>query len=194
MSAMPELAPSVRRAGSYPALVLNADYRPLSSFPLSVWSWQDAIHAVFQERVIVVREHPVAARSQRLEIMMPSVVALRDYVKMSGTPAFTRYNLLLRDQWCCAYCGHSFPSHKLTYDHVIPKSRGGRTSWTNIVLACHACNGTKADRTPEEAKMPLQWRPWQPTSLDLAKVAERFRSDRLPPDWYDFLGWEKQAA
>lgn len=194
MEPMPSLAPSLRRAGAYPSLVLNGDFKPLSSFPLSVWGWQDAVHAVFLDRVSVIHEHPVTARSQFLSIKIPSVVALREYVPMKRTPAFTRYNLLLRDQWCCAYCGHQFASHQLTYDHVIPKSRGGRTSWTNIVLACHRCNGMKADRTPEEAKMPLQWRPWQPTCDDLAKVGERFRSDHLPAEWYDYLGYERQAA
>lgn len=194
MSEMPDLAPSLRRAGAYPALVLNSDFRPLSSFPLSVWGWQDAVHAVFQDRVSVVHEHAVAARSQFLSIALPSVVALREYVPMTRVPAFTRYNVLLRDQWCCAYCGHTFQSHQLTFDHVIPKSRRGRTCWENIVLACHWCNGMKADRTPEEAKMPLQWRPWKPTTDDLAKVGERFRSDRLPVEWYDYLGWERLAA
>lgn len=186
--------PSVRKAGSCPALILNADYRPLSSFPLSVWSWQDAVHAVFQNRVIVVREHDSLARSQYLDIRKPSVVALKDYVKMHRVPAFTRYNLLLRDQWCCAYCGHSFSSHQLTLDHVIPRSRGGKTTWTNIVMCCNACNGAKGNRTPEEAKMPLQWRPWQPTGEDLARVGARFRTDKLPADWYEFLNWEQEAA
>jgi len=201
METMPVLAQSLRHAGAYPALVLNADWRPLSSFPLSVWGWQDAVRAVFHDRVNVMHEHPVAARSQHREIRLPSVVALRDYVQMSRTPAFTRYNVLLRDQWCCAYCGHSFPSHQLTFDHVVPKSRGGKTCWENIVIACHACNGAKGNDMLGVARhaltnelMVLQWRPWRPSAEDLAKVGERFRSDRLPAEWYDYLGWERQAA
>jgi 5-methylcytosine-specific restriction endonuclease McrA len=182
----------LRHAGAFPALVLNADYRPLSAFPLSVWPWQDAVHAAFTGRVVVVREHDRVARSQRVHIRMPSIVALKEYVRINRAPAFTRHNVLLRDRYCCGYCGHSFEARALTFDHVIPRAAGGRTCWTNIIMACHACNGTKACRTPDQAKMPLQWRPWQPTIEELAAVGSRFRRENLHDGWSDYLYWDSE--
>ena len=100
-----------------PTLVLNADYRPLSYYPLSLWPWQDAIKAVYLERVNIVAEYDHVARSQRAVIRIPSVVVLKDYVKPQKKVAFTRFNLFLRDEFRCQYCGSP---HDLTFDHVIP--------------------------------------------------------------------------
>jgi 5-methylcytosine-specific restriction endonuclease McrA len=193
MSEMPALTP-LRHAGSYPALVLNADFAPLSTFPLSVWPWTVACHAVITDRVIVVREHNRECRSAKMSIKMPSVVALKQYIHMNRTPAFTRGNMLLRDQYSCCYCGHRHPSEDLTFDHVIPRAIGGKTSWENIVLACGPCNVRKACRTPEQAKMPLNWRPWKPSNDDLAKVQARFRMQKLHEDWKDFIRMESEQA
>lgn len=203
MHGIPELA-QPRHAGPFPALLLNADHRPLSTFPLSVLSWHDACRAVVTDDVDVVREHETLCRSARMSFRMPSVVALRQYVHVKRTPAFTRENMLLRDMSSCAYCGHRFASHDLTYDHVIPKAIGGKKTWTNIVMACNdrveggrhirGCNGLKACRTPEQAKMPLQWRPWQPTNNELAKVAMRFRKQKLHEHWLDYLPDLAEAA
>jgi hypothetical protein len=82
---------------SCPALVLNADYRPLSYYPLSLWSWQDAIKAVFLDRVNIVSSYETYVRSPSFEMRLPSVVSLKSYVKPARFPAFTRFNLFLRD-------------------------------------------------------------------------------------------------
>jgi len=81
----------------YPALVLNADYRPLSYYPLSLWPWQESVKAVWMDRVDIVAEYDHTVRSQRLEMRIPSVVVLKDYVKPQKRVAFTRFNLFLRD-------------------------------------------------------------------------------------------------
>jgi 5-methylcytosine-specific restriction endonuclease McrA len=107
-------------------LVLNADYRPVSYFPLSLWSWQDAVQAVFSDRVDVVAEYDLPIRSPSASLKLPSVVALRSYVALPHRPAFSRSNLFLRDQFRCQYCGGRFRSEELTFDHVVPRSRGGR--------------------------------------------------------------------
>lgn len=187
---------SLRRAGQWPALVLNGDFRPLTAFPLSVWPWQTAVQAMMSDRVDVVAEHDKVVRSPSVELRLPSVVALRQYIPVRRKPAFTRYNVLLRDKHCCIYCGKVFPGNELTFDHVIPKSRGGKTCWENIGSACLNCNGTKANRTPEEAKMPLQWRPWRPTAEELAATGLRFRPEQLHNGWRDHLPWidEMEAA
>ena len=87
----------------WPALVLNADFRPLSYYPLSLWSWQDAIKAVFLERVNIVANYDRAVRSPSFEMKLPSVVSLKTFVKPSTHPAFTRFNVFLRDRFSCQY-------------------------------------------------------------------------------------------
>ena len=119
-----------------PALVLNADFRPLSYFPLSLWSWQDAIKAVFLDRVNIIDHYDVRVHSPSLEIQLPSVVSLKEYVPAARHPAFTRFNVFLRDRFTCQYCAEPYPSHDLTFDLLVPRSRGGRTTWTNVVTAC----------------------------------------------------------
>ena len=79
-----------------PALVLNADFQPLSYYPLSLWSWQDAIKAVFLERVSIVENYNKEVHSPSLTIKLPSVIALKDYVAPRRSPAFTRFNVFLR--------------------------------------------------------------------------------------------------
>ena len=104
-----------------PALVLNADYRPLSYYPLSLWSWQDTIKAVFLERVNILEEYDRVVRSARFEMKLPSVVSLKTYIKPARHPAFTRFNVFLRDRFECQYCGDP---KDLTFDHVVPRSQG----------------------------------------------------------------------
>ena len=106
----------------FPALVLNADFRPLSYYPLSLWSWQDAIKAVFLERVNIVANYDRAVHSPSFEMKLPSVVSLKTFVKPSTHPAFTRFNVFLRDRFSCQYCGER---DDLTFDHLLPRSRGG---------------------------------------------------------------------
>ena len=137
----------------YPALVLNADFRPLSYFPLSLWSWQDAVKAVFLDRVSVLSEYETKVRSPSLTMRLPSVIALKDYIPSARRPAFTRFNVFLRDAFICQYCGDRCPAQELTFDHLIPRSRGGRTTWENVVTACGECNLRKGSRLPRECTM-----------------------------------------
>ena len=102
------------------ALVLNADYRPLSYLPLSVWPWQDAVKARFLNRVDVIAEYNDQINSPSVSIRIPSVVVLRDYVKPSKSTAFTRFNLFLRDEFSCQYCGKI---GEMTFDHILPRCR-----------------------------------------------------------------------
>eukprot|EP01033_Poteriospumella_lacustris_P021763 gene21763-16227_t len=83
----------------FPALVLNADFRPLSYYPLSLWPWQETIKAVFLERVEVVTSYDQMVRSPSFEMALPSVVALKTYIPQDRPPAFTRFNLFLRDSF-----------------------------------------------------------------------------------------------
>ncbi|NKD45288.1 HNH endonuclease [Haematospirillum jordaniae] len=175
-----------------PALVLNADFRPLSYFPLSLWSWQDAVRAVFLGRVNVISEYDRVVRSPSVEFRLPSVIALKDYAPPARNPAFTRFNVFLRDQFRCQYCGRRLPTHDLTFDHVIPRSRGGRTNWINVVAACGCCNLRKANRTPSEAYMPLIREPFRPSSHQLRDIGRVFPHNWLHESWRDYLYWDSE--
>ena len=171
----------------YPALVLNADYRPLSYFPLSVWSWQDAIKAVFLERVEVVAEYEQTVRSPSFEMKLPSVISLKEYVRQDRSPAFTRFNLFLRDGFRCVYCGSK---DDLTFDHVVPRSMGGRTTWENIVTACSPCNLKKGGMSLHKSGFSLPRRPQQPGVHELQAQGRRFPPNYLHETWVDWLYWD----
>ncbi|TXH12953.1 MAG: HNH endonuclease [Gammaproteobacteria bacterium] len=170
-----------------PALVLNADYTPLSYYPLSLWPWQTAIKAVFLERVDIVASYAREVHSPSWTMPIPSVIALRQYVKPSEFPAFTRFNLFLRDRFTCQYCGSP---HQLTFDHVTPRRLGGRTSWENVTTACAPCNLRKGGRTPEQAGMPLLLKPIRPTSWHLQERGRAFPPGYLHETWRDWLYWD----
>ena len=131
---------------SCPALVLNADYQPLSYFPLSTWSWRDALKAVFLERVNVVSEYDRVVRSPSVKFKLPSVISLKDYIPLPEKAAFTRFNVFLRDKFLCQYCRTSFKVEERPFDHVVPKSKGGQTSWNNVVTCCRGCNTSKGNK------------------------------------------------
>ncbi|MGB0844932.1 MAG: HNH endonuclease [Alphaproteobacteria bacterium] len=146
-----------------PALVLNADFRPLSYYPLSLWSWQDSLKAAFQQRVNVVAEYERVVRSPGLEMRLPSVIALKDFVPTAKRTAFTRFNVFLRDSFCCQYCGVKHKSQDLTFDHVVPRALKGKTNWTNVVTACQKCNRTKGSKLLVDVGFKLLQKP---TELD----------------------------
>jgi 5-methylcytosine-specific restriction endonuclease McrA len=173
----------------HPALVLNADFRPLSYLPLSLWPWQDAVKAVFLDRVTVLAEYDTVAHSPSVEIRIPSVVVLRDYVKPARSSAFTRFNLFLRDEFSCQYCGSR---GEMTFDHVIPRSRGGRTTWENVVAACGRCNLRKGNLTVRQAGMSLNRLPQRPTSGELQNKGRKFPPNHLHDSWMDFLYWDAE--
>lgn len=172
-----------------PALVLNADYRPLSYYPLSLWSWQEAIKAVFLDRVNIVSTYDTAVHSPTFEMQLPSVVSLKTYVKPARFPAFTRFNLFLRDRFTCQYCGDKM---ELTFDHVVPRSRGGQTTWENVITACAPCNLRKGGKMPEHADMQPMQAPYRPTVNDLHKNGRLFPPNYLHESWQDYLYWDSE--
>jgi len=160
-------------------LVLNASYEPIRLI-----SWERAIYYLVLEKADVVTEYDRVVRSTTLTIKLPKVIKLKKYVKMANNLTTMRYskkNILLRDKMKCQYCGIKCTSANATMDHVIPRSRGGDTSWTNIVTACHACNNKKDDQTPSEAKMRLLSAPVKPDNGHLIKqqLFEEFDLNKL---------------
>ena len=159
-----------------PTLVLNRGWTPIRVTPV-----KDAISLVCKGSAKIVEPHTYETfdfdswaalrasdgephiRTIKLQIRVPEVVVLTLY---DGTPqreiVFSRRNIFKRDRYTCVYCGVQPGSENLTIDHVVPRSRGGISSWENTVLACVACNKRKANRTPEEAKMKLRRKPSRP--------------------------------
>ncbi|HMR30643.1 MAG TPA: HNH endonuclease [Geminicoccaceae bacterium] len=173
-----------------PALVLNADYQPLSYFPLSVWSWQDTVRAIFLDRVAIVSHYDRYIHSPGMDFQLPSVVALKEYIPQNRRPPFTRFNVFLRDRFACQYCLAPFPAPELTFDHLVPRSRGGRTCWTNIVTACNRCNLRKGNRLPKECGMHPAARPVVPTAHELRVNGRSFPPNYLHQSWRDYLYWD----
>jgi 5-methylcytosine-specific restriction endonuclease McrA len=183
------LEPNFSKPEACPALVLNADFRPLSYYPLSLWSWQDAIKAVFLDRVNIVSEYSTCVHSTTMEFALPSVVSLKSYVKPPEFPAFTRFNLFLRDGFSCQYCGQN---GDLTFDHVIPRRAGGRTTWENVVAACSPCNLRKGGRMPKQASMFPRQPPRQPNVFQLHEVGRKFPPNYMHESWQDYLYWDTE--
>ncbi len=173
----------------HPALVLNADYRPLSYYPLSLWCWQDAVKAAYMDRVDIVAEYDHYVHSPTVRFRIPSVVVLKDYVKPQKRVAFTRFNLFLRDHFSCQYCGSK---GDLTFDHVVPRASGGVTSWQNVVAACSPCNLKKGSKSLKGAGMSLARKPRCPEAEELRNAGRNFQPNYLHESWMDFLYWDSE--
>jgi len=163
-------------------LLLNSSYEPMM-----VLSWQKALVLWFQDKVEIVQHHQVFARSSRRSFQLPSVVRLKKYVRPRrfSHVRFCRENVYLRDQHTCQYCAQKLSHRQATLDHVVPISKKGPTSWTNVVTACRACNQKKANRTPSGAKMPLMKEPVVPTWLPSIEFTTE--SQDWPGDWIQYL-------
>ena len=178
-------------------LILNADFRPLATWPLSLISAQDAVSAVWRDKVSVVETWKDAFfHSPSIAIAIPKVAALKTYAPISGDPKFCRRSILLRDRFRCQYCGNQFESHELTFDHVIPRAQGGTTMWENIVSACIPCNALKADQPARHSGRkgvsgslrPLK-PPRRPTNAELLTAGLAFLPNDVREDWGSWLHW-----
>ncbi len=140
---------------------------------------------IFMGKIEVVEEYDHQIRSVSVVFKAPSVVRLLKFINVGRkTPPLCRGNILARDNFQCQYCAKSLSSREATLDHVVPRSQGGKTSWTNIVCCCSYCNRKKGGRTPAEAKMPLLNKPVQPDWLPVLNVR---LNGNLPKTWQMFL-------
>jgi len=182
----------------YKALLLNTDFRPLSYYPLSLWNWRQVMFLMVkgmttgEERFVIVEEYQdedAIIHSAHDEFRMPSVVALKEYLKPQPRASFKKSNVFLRDNFTCQYTGKTLPVGDLTYDHVIPKSKGGGKVWTNIVTCSRRINELKDNRTPKEAGLKLLSRPYEPSTFELWEKARRHRPDFTHASWEPYLQW-----
>jgi len=171
-------------------LLLNSDYTPISILPLSVIDWQHAIKLIWLGRVTVIDTYPDRLiRSERVAMNIPSICVTRDYFHYKKHVKFSRNHLYLRDLFKCQYCGEVYDYDELTIDHVIPRSKGGLTTWENTVTSCKSCNYKKGDRliTPMVT-------PYQPDYYHLVNKWKTRPVVVRRETWYQYLGIEQQVA
>jgi 5-methylcytosine-specific restriction endonuclease McrA len=184
-----------------PCLVLNRNWQPITFMPVqsaivtvlrdmaSVLDVEDYLLLSFDDWVELARDTGRAIRTPSKTIAAPEVIVLKKYgERPPRRVVFNRPNLYKRDAFTCQYCGVALASHDLTIEHVLPRSRGGATSWENCVAACEDCNARKADRTPKEAGMKLRTVPARP------EWSIRLRAPAVTrPAWEPFLAKELSA-
>lgn len=158
-------------------LLLNATYEPLA-----VVSWQRAVVLDFLNKIEIIETwEDEEIRTSVGNFKIPSVAKLKTYVRFHKykTEKFCKKNVFVRDDFTCQYCGKKKNYDDLTFDHVIPKSSGGKTTWTNIVACCIPCNQWKGDNSPKEAGMTLLKEPVVPK--------QTFGIRKLPKNWKRYL-------
>ena len=154
--------------------------------PHKVIAWEAAVTLLFLDKVDVVEEYEHTIASPSVAIRAPAVVRLKRALRsMKRGVKFSRVNVMTRDGFRCQYCGDRRALSELTYDHVVPRSKGGRTDWDNIVTACRPCNARKGGRTPEEAGMRLLSRPHKPKTLPVPSVTIDAR--KAPAAWASYV-------
>ncbi len=167
-------------------LLLSQGYEPIQ-----VISWQRAITLLMLDKADVVEEYDEVIRAVSTVMQVPAVVRLRKSFPRKAKPVkFSRVNIYARDNYRCQYCGTRCTTNDLTYDHVIPRSKGGLTSWENIVSCCYTCNRDKANRTPVEAHMKLLSMPKRPTWMPSVQI--RVSTVSVPEAWRDYVYWTSE--
>ncbi len=171
---------------THQTLVLSQSFEPVK-----IVSWQRAITLLFLGKCEIIEEYDRDIKTTSLVIKIPSVVRLLNAFRRYKKPIkFSRINIYGRDGYRCQYCGVKKSINELTYDHIVPRSRGGKTSWTNIATSCSDCNRRKANRTPEQAGMQLLKQPVQPTATPVLIIAVSRTS--VPDAWRDYLYWTQE--
>lgn len=173
-----------------PVLILNGDYQPLSRYPLSLNSMKKVLKSLLKGRISVVKEYDESIHIKNQEIKLPKIVVLKKYINISHTPKFSRHNVYLRDDYTCQYCGRHFSPTDLTFDHVVPRCKGGKTTWENIVTACKECNNHKGGKTLEESHMHLINKPFIPSAKYLENISEKYCSNN---EWSEYF-WKNEIG
>lgn len=154
--------------------------------PFLIVRWQVGITMMLLEKADLVEPYgDEMCASPSITLPMPAVLRQRRHVSgFKRGVKFSQTNVFTRDRYTCQYCGERKPTNELNYDHVIPRSQGGKKTWTNIVTSCFPCNIRKANRTPDQAGMPLRCLPTRPLTLPLAALELDERS--IPEPWVPY--------
>ncbi len=153
--------------------------------PYRVVCWQDAVTMLYLDKVDVVVSYAEEIRSPSTTLQLPAVIRMHRKITANRYRIrFSRLNVFMRDGFRCMYCGDEYPARELTFDHVVPRSQGGRTEWSNILSACGGCNSRKGNRTPVQAGMAPIRHPFKPKSLPVR--SQRLDLGRIPEEWRAF--------
>lgn len=162
-------------------LLLSATYEPIK-----IISWKKAVTLFFLGKVDILENYTHTVHSPTLTMNLPAVVKLTRYVRtVPRKVKFSRQNLYYRDNYTCQYCHKPLPSSQLTYDHVVPRSKGGKTSWTNVVTACIRCNLKKGNKLLHQVNFKLLKEPREPRWLPV--FSPTLRPESAPEVWQDYL-------
>jgi 5-methylcytosine-specific restriction endonuclease McrA len=163
-------------------LLLNTTFEPLS-----VLDWKKAVTLLYLGKVEIIREYDREIRAVSVSIKQPAVIRLLGYVRNNNhaNAKFSRKNIFLRDDCTCQYCGERFDPKHLTCDHIVPKSRGGITEWSNIVTSCTRCNLRKGDKLPDEVDMYPKKKPTRPNGFYMLMLHVGVRV--FPEHWKDYI-------
>jgi len=173
-------------------LVLAPDYQPVTFLPLSTVGWETAVKLHFLDKVNVIEWYEDwTIHSARMEMKVPAVVVVKNNFKRRrlGPMRFTKHNLYLRDLFTCQYCLETFPTSELTIDHVVPYSKGGKTSWENCVASCKSCNSKKGSKIWKPAKEPIHPDYWK-----LVNNVKQTNMALHHPSWETYLGLQLKSA
>ena len=166
-------------------LVLNADGMPVSVMPLSVIPWEESIRYMVLDKADVLYFHENwIVHSATWETPVPSVIMLREYMKAKTTVRFSRQNVYLRDDGKCGYCAKDIDRRESTLDHVLPTSKGGKTTWENCITACSPCNSHKGDKT---TGWKTRYKPYKPDFYELVNKRKKQAFHVKHPEWLQFL-------
>lgn len=164
-------------------LLLSQGYEPIK-----VISWRRAITLLTLGKVEVIEAYDNEISAATLVIKIPAVVRLLRAFRRHNKPVrFSRINIFARDGYRCLYCGAKRLISELTYDHVVPRAQGGKTTWDNIATCCVPCNRKKGNRTPALARMVLRQAPAQPSWTPAVVI--RISRSSVPDAWRDYLYW-----
>lgn len=174
-------------------LLLNADYSPISIITWKraiVWHFKYELNNSYGIDIIDFYKHDSIIGTKNKKFPIPAVAKTNRYFQVNnGSVVFSRKNIFIRDEYTCQYCNEKFDHGKLTYDHIIPKSKSGPTNWTNIVTACVQCNSRKGNRTPKQANMPLLKNPIKPEKrLRYLPIYDYLSTiQKIPEEWTIYL-------
>lgn len=162
-------------------LLLNSSYEVLS-FIVE----KKALKLLIKDKVEVIStwDESIAFANGRMKL--PAILRLKTHVRRNYFNSnFSRRALVKRDRSMCQYCAKTLSASQVTIDHVLPRSQGGITSFTNCVICCYACNNRKADRTPDQAMMVLMKKPMAPSFASMYNFVDTH--EHWHPEWDDFL-------
>jgi 5-methylcytosine-specific restriction endonuclease McrA len=180
-------------------LLLNSDGMPLSQVPLSVITWTKAIYLLYLDKVRILKEYDNwTVRSQHLEMKVPSIVIMTEHVRWDRGLKYSSNNIFLRDDstcqlqttWRCKEQHGKVKLSELTLDHVVPRSKGGKTTWTNCCTACKECNSSKGN---DETIVPKK-KPYLPSYYEMLAKRKKFPIHVRDADWMHYIDWPAELV